>query len=266
MNYLGGLTHLYLHIKDPHDVRGMAAVADPIFEEKGLDACLVPVHVRMGDLEELLPRLAGLGNVKGFLISMPFKEAVVALCDELGPHARLVGSVNTVRIAEGGRLAGEIFDGLGLVAAAYTNGIPCRRRRMLLLGAGGAARAIAFAAVADGLAAIEIWNRTPERAERLVADLRKSFPQCEAMTSNGRGSGADLVVSCVPGLASSHLPPADPDWLRATTDIIDIVPAGETALLKRARAKGCKAIDGRPMILHQLDLILDFMCRPPRLA
>ena len=265
MHHLGGRTHLYMHIKDPHDVQGMAFVSNPVFEQKGLDAMLVPINVRKGDLEDVLPRLAKLGNVKGFLISMPFKESVIPLCSALGPQARLTGSVNCVRIEAGGRLTGEMFDGQGLLRAASANGIAYAGKRMLLLGAGGAARAIAFAAVHEGVASIEVFNRTHSRAERLVADLQVAFPKCAAKTSDGVQSDAEFIVSCIPGLGSDHLPAIDPPWLRSTAGIIDIVPAGDTDLLKRARAKGAKAVDGRPMILHQIDLFLEFIGMPPTL-
>ena len=200
MQHLGGRTHLYLHIKDPHDVQGMAFVSNPVFEKKSLDAMLVPINVRKGDLEDVLPRLAKLGNVKGFLISMPFKESVLTALPALGPQARLTGSANCVRIEAGGRLTGEMFDGQGLLRAAAANGIASAGKRMLLLGAGGAARAIAFAAVHEGVASIEVFNRTHSRAERLVADLKVAFPHCVAKTADGAQSDAEFVVSCIPGL------------------------------------------------------------------
>lgn len=264
MLHLGGRTHLYLHLKDPHDVRGVAFVANPYVVEKKLDAFFVPIHVRRADFEAIVPSLARLGNVKGFLISMPFKEPIMALCDRLEPNARLVGSVNCVRIEDGGRLAGEMFDGLGLLAAARANGIAYAGKRLLLLGAGGAARAIAFAAMQDGITAIAITNRNAARAERLVADLRAAFPKSDAKTSDGAEPDVDLVVSCIPGLDSAHLRSMPTPWLKPSTAVIDIVPSGDTELIKRARATGCQVMNGQPMIFHQLDAMMAFMGPPPR--
>jgi shikimate dehydrogenase len=263
MLHLGGRTHLYLHLKDPHDVRGVAYVANPYVVDKKLDAFFVPVHVRRADFTDVLPRLAKLGNVKGFLVSMPFKEPILELCAELGPNARLVGSVNCVRIEAGGRLVGEMFDGLGLLRAANANGIVYAGRRLLLLGAGGAARAIAFAAVQQGVASIAIYNRTASRAQRLVEDVRVAFPQCSAKTSDATDADVDLVVSCIPGPDSAHLARITTPWLRPSTSVIDIVPSGDTALVTRARASGCKAMNGQPMIFHQLDAMMEFMGPPP---
>ncbi len=263
MLHLGGRTHLYMHLKDPHDVRGVAFVANPYVVEKRLDAFFVPIHVRRADFETIVPSLARLGNVRGFLISMPFKEPIMALCDRLEPNARLVGSVNCVRIEDGGRLAGEMFDGLGLLAAARANGIDHAGKRMLLLGAGGAARAIAFAAMQDGIAAISIYNRNAARAERLVADLRVAFPNGDVRTSDGAETDVDLVVSCIPGPDSGHLQNMPTPWLTPPTAVIDIVPSGDTALIKRARALGCPTMNGQPMIYHQLDAMMAFMGPPP---
>ncbi|HET6518245.1 MAG TPA: hypothetical protein VFG47_00280, partial [Geminicoccaceae bacterium] len=145
MRYPSGKTHLYAILADPVAHVRAAEFFNPVFEREGLDAFLVPLHVRAADLRETVPRLARIGNLRGFVVTIPHKETMARLCDGLGANARMVGAVNTVRIEDGGRrLVGEIFDGLGLLLGMRANGIDVAGKRVLLVGAGGAGRAIAF--------------------------------------------------------------------------------------------------------------------------
>ena len=150
MNYPTGKTHLLMLIADPVAHVRAAQFVNPIFERKGLDAFLVPVHVRSAELADVVPRLGKLGNVRGLIITIPHKERMARLCSELGPNAKMAGAVNVARVEPGGRLVGEMFDGEGLVATAKTSGIDYKGRRVLILGAGGAGRAVAFAMAQEG--------------------------------------------------------------------------------------------------------------------
>src|SRR5262249_54237155 len=158
-------THLFLLLADPVAHVRAAEFVNPIFERKALDAFLMPIQVPVADLADVVPRLAKLGNVKGFIITIPHKETMARLCAELGPQAKTVGCVNAVRIGAGGRLIGEIFDGQGLLAMADSHGIGYQGRRVLIVGAGGAGRAVAFAMAAADVSELAISNRTAGRAE-----------------------------------------------------------------------------------------------------
>jgi shikimate dehydrogenase len=266
MHYPSGKTHLFFLIADPVAHVRAAQFVNPIFEHRGLDAFLLPVHVRVSDLEDVVPRLAKIGNVKGLIVTIPHKETMARLCDELGPNARMVGAVNAVRIESRGRLVGETFDGHGLIATARTNGIACRGRRILVLGAGGAGRAVAFALAAEGAREIAIHNRTAARANRLITDVTAAFPTVDVRAGAADAHSADLVVNCT----SLGLHPGDPLPLEYTTlaptcDLIDIIAVRETELMHAARAIGCKVVGGRPIVELQLDAQIDFIGRPPKI-
>lgn len=267
MNYPSGKTHLWIVIADPVAHVRAAFFFNPIFERKRLDAFLLPVHVRAADLEDVVPRLAKLGNLKAIIVTIPHKETMARMCHELGPNARLIGAVNTVRIEPDGRLAGDMFDGLGLLAAARTNGIEPRGRRVLLLGAGGAGRAIAFGMAAEGARAVGIHNRTADRASALAAAVGKAFPGVEVKAAPAHGRGFDIVINCTSlGLHAGDPMPMDPATLAPEAAFIDIIAVRDTELMAAARARGCKVVGGRPMAELQIEAQLEFIGEPPRLA
>jgi shikimate dehydrogenase len=267
MRYPSGKTHLFAIIGDPIAHVRATWFFNPIFEAKGLDAFLIPLHVRKADLDDVVPRLAKLGNLKGLIVTIPHKEAIARLCHELGPNAELIGAVNTVRIEPHGRLTGEMFDGLGLVAAMRTNGLEPEGRRILLVGAGGAGRAIAFALAAERAASVAIWNRTPERARSLAGEVAKAFPGVDARAAPADGSGFDIVVNCTSlGLHEGDPMPMDPATIGPATAFVDIIAVRDTELMQAARAKGCQVVGGRPMAELQIDAQIAFIGEPPRLA
>ena len=176
MHYPSGKTHLYAILAHPVAHVRASEFFGPIIQAEKRDAFVVPLHVLPDDLAGTVPVLQRIGNLKGLIITIPHKEAMAGLCDELGPNAELAGAVNTVRFEPDGRLAGDMFDGVGLVNGARAHGIEPRGARILLVGAGGAGRAIAIALADEGAAAITIakLQRSPGRlAVRFVLGIRR---------------------------------------------------------------------------------------------
>lgn len=261
MPELSGRTKLLAIIGDPvAHVRAPAFFA-PVFARLGLDAVLVPFHLRPADLADVVPRLAKLANLHGLIVTIPHKETIARLCDELGPDGRLTGAVNTVRFDPAGRLAGDMFDGFGLVEACRTNGVAVDGRSFLLLGAGGAGRAIAFALPAAGAAAVTIWNRSPERARGLADAVARAFPSCRvSATPDVDGSGHDVVVNCTSlGLHEGDPMPMDPATLAPSSAYVDIIAPRDTELMAAASERGCRVVGGRPMAELQVEAQLGFL-------
>ncbi len=171
-----GKTHLYAILAHPVAHVRAAEFYNPVFEAHGVDAFLFPLHVLPEDLAAVVPQLQKLQNLRGLLLTIPHKEAMAGLCSELGADGRLVGAVNTVRFAPGGHATGDMFDGIGLVRGALANDIALKGRRVLLIGTGGAGRAIAFALAGAGVRSLTLANRTAGRAQALAADLAKGRP------------------------------------------------------------------------------------------
>ena len=203
------------------------------------------------DLSDVLAAMPARGYV-GCNITIPHKEAAAALCGVLTPAAARLGAVNTLWW-DGGILQGDTTDGTGFVHAldAEVPGWGDRRRRALVLGAGGAARAIVDALQQSGYAEVVVVNRTLARAAALVkalggrasafSDLPELLPDTDLLVNT---TSAGMVGHPALDIDLAALPP------HAVVDDIVYVPA-ETPLLRQARARGLRTIGGLGMLLHQ---------------
>lgn len=264
MHYPSGKTHLYAILAHPVGHVRASEFFGPIIQAEKRDAFLVPLHVLPKDLPEMVPMLQRIGNLKGVIITIPHKETMARLCDERGPNAELAGAVNTVRFAEDGRLIGDMFDGVGFVNGARANGIEPKGSKVLLLGAGGAARAIAIALADEGADKIAIANRTESRASELAAVVQAVFEDVEVAAGPADATGHDLIVNCTSlGLKPGDPMPMDPATLRPDMRLFDIIAPRDTELMDAARDKGlATVVGGRPMVEHQVVAQLNFLGAP----
>jgi shikimate dehydrogenase len=181
---------------------------------------------------------------RGVNVTIPHKHAALALADEMTVAAQAIGAANTLTF-EDGRVHADNTDAPGLIAAI---GEPVAGRSALVLGAGGAGRAVAWALRTAG-AQVLVWNRTPERAAELAGALG-----VRAVTAPG---AADVVVNCTSvGLQSGEDPfkalPIEADELSAGSLVVDLVyRAGGTELLEAARTRGARVIDGLEVLVAQ---------------
>jgi len=223
-------------------------------ERYGIDGAYVPLAVPPDCLAQALRALAALG-LRGCNVTVPHKEAALALVDTAAPAAARVGAVNTVVVEADGRLTGHNTDGFGFLETLRTT-LPAWRADAgpaVVLGAGGAARAVVAALVDAGAPAVRLVNRTPERAASLAGSLGGPVavvPWEERATALG---GAALLANTttlgMAGQAPLHL---DLTALPADAVVTDIVYAPlETTLLAAARARGNPVVDGLGMLLHQ---------------
>lgn len=258
--HLSGKTHLYAILAHPVAHVRAPEFFNPVFEARGLDAFIVPLHVRPEDLADVVPRLQKIGNLHGLVLTIPHKEAMARLCDELGPDGALVGAVNAVRFGEGGRLIGDMFDGVGLVRGALAHDISLKGKRALLVGAGGAGRAIAFALAKEGVRTLTIANRTTSRADALAADVTKAVSEVEVKNGPRDPTGHDVIINATSlGLHEADPVPVDPDLLTPEMAVIEIIAAVEVTPLRRAAIDiGCRTMGGRAMVDHQIESQLRF--------
>ncbi|HVW17955.1 MAG TPA: shikimate dehydrogenase, partial [Solirubrobacteraceae bacterium] len=189
---------------------------------------------------------AGFGGAN---VTIPHKRAALALADAPSERARAIGAANTLIFragADGVEIAADNTDAPGLIAAL---GEPLAGRTALVLGAGGSARAAVWALADAGAAEVRVWNRTPERAEELAAEL--------GATAARDAAPADVLVNCTsaglgdPAATFDELPLA-PDDLGAFATVADLVyrPEG-TALLREAAARGARTVDGIEVLVRQ---------------
>ena len=212
----------------------------------GIDGAYVPLPVRP---EELSVAVAGLraAGFRGVNVTVPHKVAVASLCAELRPAALRAGAVNTLVFNEHG-IIGDNTDGAAFMANLRAHG--AQPGPALLLGAGGAARAIAAELLAEGVD-VTIANRTPDRAANLAALL----PGLRIVPWQDRNhlEGVAMLVNTT-SLGMTGQPPLEVDLAGAAPGMVvcDIVYAPlETPLLAAARARGLAAVGGLGMLLHQ---------------
>jgi len=161
---VSGTTRLFMTVADPvHHLRTPSAFND-LFAARGVEAVMIAAQVPRGDLRRFVDGLRGLRELDGLIVTIRYKHAIASLCDELGSTARRVGAVNAVKIS-GGRLIGENFDRIGFVEDLKRQGYDVRDKRVLILGSGGAAAAIAFALADAGAPVLAIWNRPLAKVE-----------------------------------------------------------------------------------------------------
>ena len=171
-----GTTRVYLHLAHPSAHARTPQVMNAEFARRGVDAGAVSADVAPADLGGFTRGLRGWRNLAGLSVTMPHKESLAAHVDELIGAAALVGAVNVVRRESDGRLVAANTDGQGFVIGLREAGHELAGRRVLLTGAGGAGRAVAFAVAGAGAAGLTIANRTATRAQRLARDIAASHP------------------------------------------------------------------------------------------
>ncbi len=263
-----GKTKLYGITADPIEHVRAPQAFHALFERRGLDAVFVPFHVRSEGYAALLEGFRRLENLGGIVITVPHKVRTAELCDELGAAGRLIGSVNAVRREpETGRLIGDMFDGKGFIAGLEHAGYDLRGKDVLLIGAGGAGRAIAFAAAEAGVRRLTIANRTVAKAEALAPAVMRATPGVEVLVGPAEPQDRhELVVNATSlGLKPDDPLPVDAGRLKPSTAVVDIIMAPETTpLLAAAKERGCPVFYGRPMLERQMDLIADFLGIPRR--
>lgn len=234
------------------------AIHNAAFQKLGLN--YVYLAFRVEDLEGAVRGIRALGNLRGFSVTIPHKVAILPYLDEVETTARHIGSVNTI-VVEGGKLTGYNTDASGALQALREGGVPLTGRRVVMVGSGGAARAIAFGlATVAGLAGLTILGIEEAERRSLVRDLREktglSLEEGPLQEERLRRALADshLLLHCTPvgmhprvdetcvpaGCLGSHL------------TVMDIVyNPQETRLLREAKATGCRTIPGLEMFLHQ---------------
>ena len=198
------------------------------------------------------------GDCLGASVTIPHKEAVIALMDEVATEAMEVGAVNCIVVRDGS-LVGHNTDGKGFIAALSERAnFDVAEKRALLIGAGGAARALAHALVGGGVSSLTIANRTRARAEALAAELGRDIVPISLDPEDlaGPAAKADLIVNSTAlgmrsgdGAAQSPLPGALIPSQALVNDIVYNPPL--TPMLRAARARGARILGGLPMLVYQ---------------
>ena len=241
---LTGATRLVGLIGNPISESLSPRMQNAAFAARALDWAYVPLPVEPDELESAVTGLSALGFA-GANVTVPYKTAVLGYCDKLDEFAERAGSVNTLVVRDG-QLHASSTDGLAVTEAVQAEGA-----RVLMLGAGGAAQAVATALADAGAASLTVAARRPEQAEALALRLRAGFPGHEIHAATSWPSTTEeftLIVNATPMREA-------PLRLRADQQVVDLAYTGdetEMGLVAVAREAGCETIvDGREILLRQ---------------
>lgn len=263
---INGHTRLYALIGSPVGHSGSPAMQNYSFEKLGIDAAYLAFDVPLEKTEDAIRAFRTL-NVGGFNVTMPNKTAVAQLVDRLSPAAKMVGACNTVVVEEDGTMTGHITDGTGFIRNLKEHGVEVKGKKIVLLGTGGAATAIAVQAALDGVKELAIFNRKDEfyaNGEKTVEKIRKAVPSIgkvyiedlddtellretvavSDILINGTRAGMNPLQDVIPVPA---------EFLHKDLAVADVVyNPRETLLVQKAKEAGCRAaIGGIGMLLWQ---------------
>jgi shikimate dehydrogenase len=232
------------------------AIIEAAFAHHRIDARYINCEVAPADLGDAVRGAKAMGWL-GFNCSIPHKVAVIRHLDSLGESAATIGAVNCV-VRRQGRLVGENTDGKGFVQSLRTLVDP-KGKKLVLFGAGGAARAIAVESALAGASAITVVNRSPARGRELVALINDKTPARADFvvwdkTVRVAGDAAILVNATSIGLFPDVEGRLDLDMasLKPAMIVADVIPnPPRTLLIREAEARGCRTLDGLGMLVNQ---------------
>ncbi|MBL6928961.1 MAG: shikimate dehydrogenase [Rhodospirillales bacterium] len=259
---ISGKTRLYGIVGDPVLQVAAPEAFNTWFAENDVDAVMLPVHVRSGDVRAALDGFAAMANLDGMLITIPHKFAFAEMMDEIGPHGKRVGAVNAIRQKPDGAWLGDMFDGVGFVEGLRAQGIDPHGKSYLIYGAGGAGTAIGGALLDDQPSRIAFFDPAPGRAENLCTTLLTAAPTIpiEAVGAETDPGDFDIIVNSTPlGMRESDPLPFDPDRLRPSNIVTEVIMKPPvTPLLIAAKKRGCRIQPGRHMLEGQFFPFLRF--------
>ncbi len=253
-NYKAELVGVFGH---PVAENPTVVMLEAAFAELGLNWRYLTIEVLPADLGAAMKGMRAF-NMRGINLTIPHKVAVLEYLDEVGPAAALMGAVNTV-VREGDRLVGENTDGKGFMTALTGDaGFSPQGKRAVVLGAGGAARAITVELSLAGVESLIVVNRAPERGRELVALLNDRTPvKAEFQAWNGSyavPAGTDLVVNATSiGLFPNveARPEIAYESIAPHMVVCDVIIAPSTPFLDEARGHGARTLDGLGMLVYQ---------------
>lgn len=254
---ISGETNVYGVIGCPIDHTLSPTIQNAAFKALKLNCVLLAFRVASTDVENALIGMRSLG-IRGFNVTMPNKNAVIPYLDEVDETAQILGSVNTI-LNEDGKLHGFSTDGAGAHQALEENGVNLRGKKLVLMGAGGAAKAIAFE-LAKEVNELVVLSRTPGKTDAIWQAINQKFHKkirvgtLSSSIIKDALHNADLLINATsvgmnPRPAESLVKPT---WLKPTLTVMDIIYSPlETKLARDASTAGSKVVSGLDMLIFQ---------------
>jgi len=251
---IGLLGNPVKHSKSPH-------MHNKSFQALGLDYVYMAFEVQDGHIKEALDSLKTF-NAIGGNITMPHKTKIVEYLDDISPDAKIIGSINTIKIDENKKVTGYNTDGKGFVKSLEENEVKFKGKKIVIAGAGGAARAVATQLAYDGVGEIVLFNRTLEKAKIITDNINTNIPSCKATAKDINETDlvkeikdAAVLVNCTSLGMKSTIDQSiisSPAQLPKDIFVADIIyDPDQTRLLKIAKEAGCRYMNGLMMLIWQ---------------
>jgi shikimate dehydrogenase len=257
MMVISGKTQVYGVIGDPIKHTLSPAIHNAAFNYLKLDFVFLAFRVKAVELENAMRGMRGLG-IHGLNVTMPHKGTVIAHLDEVDSTVKFLGSANTI-LNKDGKLCGFSTDGTGALKALRENGTDLSDKKVLLLGAGGSAKAMAFS-LAKEVRELVVLNRAAEKAKKLAETLERTLNtkvvggalSQDALADNLQDSDVLINATSVGMHPEANKSIVPPQLLHSDLTVMDIVyDPVETKLAKDSKAAGAKVISGVEMLIYQ---------------
>lgn len=262
MQQITGDTKVFAIFGDPIQQVKTPELLNQYFNAHEINGVLIPLHVNQSNFDAVFSACRGIQNLQGFIVTVPHKNRAFELCDQIIPEAVNIGAINAIRRQPDGTFTGGMFDGLGFVAGLKKQGHEVKQKNVLLLGAGGAAQAIAHALIADGVGKLWIHNRTATKAKGLKEQLQMHYSQAEVSVGLPQVGGVDMIINATSlGMNPTEPLPIDESFFTPNVLAVEIIMRPEmTGFLLTAQQKGASIHLGKHMLEEQVRLMADFMC------
>jgi len=218
------------------------------FRELGLNNCYIPFRVAPEDLPDAVNAIRSL-NLLGVNITIPHKENVIPLLDEINEEAEFIGAVNTI-VNNEGELTGYNTDGRGFMSSLSEQGIAVENQNIVIVGTGGACRAVSYY-LSEKASRLSLYDLDKTKAGKLAEDLQEIRSNVFLLDSIDDAGKADIIINATPlGMKIDDPSPFNTDLIKSDMVVCDLVYK-KTRLLLEAEQKGAKIIDGSGMLLWQ---------------
>ena len=258
--HIDGASRIHFIVGDPiAQVKSPAGVSQA-FQEAGLNAVCIPAHVAPAQLAEWTAGVSLSQNVDGIIVTVPHKFAFFDLCATTSERGAFLRSINTLRRNPDGRWHGDMFDGMGYAQALALKGCHLQGLKALLVGAGGAGSAIAYALATGGVRELALHDADTVRRDSLVQRLN-GLGQCHVVAGSDDPTGFDLVINATPmGMKAGDAYPVDVRRLTPHMVVGCVITAPAVPpLIEAARARGCRTLTGADMFAQVKSLMVQFL-------
>ncbi|MEM5368392.1 shikimate dehydrogenase [Paraburkholderia azotifigens] len=255
-----GKTSVLFMVADPIEQVRTPEIFNKVFPLCDLDAVMVPLHVEPVNLESTIRSLFKSKTTRGMVLSIPHKTAAAGIVDRRSNGAITANAVNAIRRGDDGQLDGDLFDGTGFAKSMDRYSMQYRGKSVLLLGAGGAASAIA-AALAEGEAArIAIYDIDEAKAQSVASSVAERYGIPSSAQKTNDPGGFEVVINATPlGLKADDPLPIAPERIERSAIVCDILMKNQpTPLLRAAMSRGNVVLPGFDMLILQSPQFLDF--------